>query len=146
MKLAKTMLFVVMLMGCLLVVAQQMNPWDVFEKDLAYARYAGIVHQGKVLENPAKPLSIMADAKGTLSISAIKREAGKPVPMHRIKFRVAIKDYHTHTLWMYSDKVYEEIDVAELMNTCKVGDKLVFMTVDRRYRLSKHELSIDSDC
>lgn len=146
MKFSKIAFVLLMLLGAFAAGAQALDPWGVFASEPAHVEYAGIVFQGKVLTNPARSLQILPDAKGRLNISSIKREAGEAVPVQAIGFRVGIEDYHTSTLWMFSGEVFREIDVSELLKWCKLGDKLVFMTVDRRYRLSKHEIVVMDGC
>jgi len=58
---------------------------------------------------------------------------------------IGVKDYDTNTLWRLSDRVYRETDLEDLNGKINLGDMIVIMTVDREYRLPRHEVSLGGD-
>lgn len=91
-------------------------------------------------------MTIDAATKGTLSFSTVDRTNGAYKPMKPIGFKIAIRVYETNSIWMYSKETFYEVDLEEIARECKPGDIIIFMTVDKKYQLSRHELMVIDDC
>lgn len=141
--------FLALLCLCLEVKAQ--NSWtDLIppKTEVHYANYAAILFEGIPLwdgestDIPQKVSQLM----GRLTVNAVDRKTNKPIEGKALGFMIGIKDFDTNTILMFSQQVYHEIDLAELQGKLGYGDVLLIMTVDRDYRLPRHEVVLDSGC
>ncbi|HEY0109361.1 MAG TPA: hypothetical protein VGB67_07000, partial [Fibrella sp.] len=57
-------------------------------------------------------------------------------------FKVAIRDKATGTLHMYSNDTFRQVPVQRVLSTCKKGDQIVLLTVDKRYALPHNEIVV----
>lgn len=117
--------------------------YKVVKETPDYSIYTAIIHEGNMLAKEDRPdglLIIEPGTTGKLSVAMIDKSNNQVIPGANIGFRVAIKNYQTHSLWMYSEDTLFEVDLEEILNECKPGDTLIFMTVDRKYRLPRYEI------
>lgn len=82
------------------------------------------------------------DAKGNLEVYTVGISETAITPKKKIKFKVAIKDAATETLWLFSDQNYTEIEVEKILADCKKGDSIILLTVDAKYALPHHEILV----
>ena len=61
-------------------------------------------------------------------------------------FQIAIKDLKTGTQRMYSNEVYTQIPVDEIIDRCKDGESLIILTTDRKYALPNNEIGLLLGC
>jgi len=109
---------------------------------------AGLMHNGAPLleeSSSDSPLSISIAAQGKLTIAP--QTCSKAVSADsKVGFKLAIRDYRTNTLWMYSEETLYELDLEKVLGECEMGDALVFMMVDRKFRLPKYEVQVGDGC
>lgn len=80
------------------------------------------------------------NATGTLTVCTAELSPEKSVAKDQVKFMVAIRDHNTGTLMMYSTKVYRQVDISEIAQKCKAGDKIVVMTINNEYAVPHNEI------
>lgn len=98
------------------------------------------------VDTPPGPLQVDIMKKGVLSVATIDRSGGEYLPVKQVGFKIAIEEYHSNGLSMFSEETYYEIDVEEVLKSCNMGDKIILITVEKRYQLSRHELIVLDDC
>ena len=81
-------------------------------------------------------------ATGTLTVCTMELwpEKEKCRPTSKLKFMVAFRDHNTKTLMMYSNKVYEEIEISKLTKACRKGYYIVLLTMKDQYALPHNEI------
>ncbi len=126
---------------------------DVFnfeaKKERYHTEFAAILHNGKLLvktETPDGPYLLEPQMRGKLSVSTVDRTVEKYRPIAPIGFKIAIKNYHKNTFWMYSEKTFYEIDIDVVTQKCGPGDQLIFMVADRQYQLPRHTILVLNGC
>ncbi len=111
--------------------------------------FSAILLEGESLYKPGVadgPLTVEPGTKGTLSVSTVDRTNGAYKPIKPIGFKIAIKVYESNSMWMYSEETFYEVDLEEVARECKPGDITIFMTVDKKYQQSRHEVMLVHDC
>ncbi len=93
--------------------------------------------------SPRAKAEIQSDAKGNLAVYTVSIGESNITPKQKIRFKVAIKDAATQTLWLFSDQNYQEIAVEDILVDCKKGDAIMLLTVDHRYALPHHEILVN---
>lgn len=152
MKYSKIALLTSALLGMIIVVSAQTVDLSSFWSTTTEAprpEFSAILLEGESLYKPGVadgPLTVEAGTKGTLSVSTVDRTDGAYKPMKPIGFKIAIRVYETNSMWMYSEETFYEVDLEEVARECKMGDTIIFMTVDKKYQLSRHELIVIDDC
>lgn len=147
-KVSLTVLFVGMLV---LVSAQTVdlsNFWST-TTEAPRPEFSAILLEGESLYKPGVadgPMTIEVGTKGILSVSTVDRTDGAYKPIKPIGFKIAIKVYETNSMWMYSEETFYEVDLEEVARECKMGDTIIFMTVDKKYQLSRHEVIMIGGC
>ncbi len=114
-----------------------------------YNECAAIFYKGEMLVDEYSPkgkCKLEQGMKGTLSLSAVELNDQKAKPTKRLAFQVAIKNIKTNTLYMYSDEVFESVQLEDILKKCMVGDHIIFLTTDQQYNLSHHEIEIVWGC
>lgn len=106
---------------------------------------AAFIDQRMVVDEytPDGKCKISAAATGQLTVQTADLSPERSVPTGKIEFRIAIRDGHTKTLLSFSDQVYQQIDVRQVLDKCRPGDTIVLMTVKDRYSLPHHEISVE---
>ena len=83
------------------------------------------------------------DAKGIFTVQPVSLgENGSADPQGKRRFKVAIRDGNTKTLFSYADQTFEEIDANKILSQCKKGDSIVFITMDRDLALPHSEVLV----
>lgn len=114
-----------------------------------YSDPVSIVYKGKILAQPGsldRPFFVGSGMTGKISVSTIDRSEKGARPIAPIGFNVAIHHAQTNSLWMYSEEPLFEVEIARLLKECDQGDTLIFMPVDRNYRLSRHKIMVMNGC
>lgn len=133
----------------LLAGAQAFDAFALLTPVRHYELYAGIVYEDQLLFQQSEssgPLQLTREASGTISVQTWHGHCASLELAEPIGFQVAIKDIETNTMWMYSQEVLQEVEAADLLSHCKLGDVLVFMTVDRQYKMGRHEVQVMDGC
>ncbi len=91
-------------------------------------------------------LALSTGATGVLSVATIDRMGDKFDPINPVGFKLAIKNHRTNALWMYSNELIYDLDIKEVIKECEPGDQLIFITVDKKYQLPRHELRLNFGC
>lgn len=60
----------------------------------------------------------------------------------KVPFRVAIRKQKFSTLYLFSDSVYTELDIAGVMAQCEPGDRIVFLVEGEKWALPHHEVEV----
>lgn len=83
-----------------------------------------------------------ATATGDLAVYTVDLSPSQSKAVDKVGFKVAIRDKATGTLTMFSDETYRQVPVQRVLATCKKGDHIVLLTVDRQYALPHNEILI----
>lgn len=79
---------------------------------------------------------------GTLTVQTVYLSPEENRPTGKLKFRLAIQDGDTGTIWSYSDKTYQDISIQEILGKCRAGDQIVLMTVDDDFALPHSKIAV----
>lgn len=129
--------------------AQSMDLFPAPVVSTNYNNCAAILYKGKMLVNEYSPKGMCMlerGMKGKLTVAAVNLSDDGAIPVKNIGFKVAIRNQRTNTLWMYSDKTEQEVQLEDILEKCEKGDRIIIMTVDRNYSLPHHEISLDGGC
>lgn len=100
---------------------------------------------GKMVVNEYSPKGqcrLSASATGDLTVQTVDLSPTETKALDKLAFRVAIRDKATGTLTLYSDQVYRQVPVQQVLTTCKKGDHIVLLTTDQRYALPHNEILV----
>jgi len=114
-----------------------------------YSQFCAILHNGVPITSywdTKSELELSVEKTGTLSVSTVDRTNKEYKAMKPVGFLLGIKNHRTNALWMYSNEVLYKIDVDEIGKKCEYGDQLIFITVDRKHQLPKHQLRLNIGC
>ena len=84
--------------------------------------------------------------KGAISVATVSLSEDGGTPVKNISFRVAIKNERTNTMYMYSEKTFQEVQLEDILKSCEIGDKIIIMTVDQKYSLPHHVIDVKWGC
>lgn len=79
---------------------------------------------------------------GELTVQTVELSPTESKAIDKIDFKVAIRDKATGTLHMYSNETFRQVPVQRVLSTCKKGDQIVLLTVDKRYALPHNEIVV----
>lgn len=86
-----------------------------------------------------------ASAKGTLTVRPAEiMESDSVKAGEKISFKIAIRDGNSKTLMSFSDKIYQEIPLQEVLTQCKRGDYIVLLTLEREWALPHSEILVSA--
>lgn len=122
---------------------------ETTENNEYYSDCAAIFFKGEMLVDeysPSGKCKLEQGMEGTLSLSAVELNDLGGKPTKKLSFQIAIKNPKTNTLYMYSDKVFESVQLEDILKKCTVGDHIIFLTTDQRYNLAHHEIEIVWGC
>lgn len=115
-----------------------------------YSQCAAILFDGKVLVDDYSPRGICkleTGMKGKLSVATVNLSCrGNSTPINNIGFKVAIQNERTKTMWMYSDQMYMEVPLEEVLEKCEPGDRIIILTVGQQFSLPHNEIEIMGGC
>lgn len=114
-----------------------------------YRECAVIFYDGKMLVDEYTPegkCKVLPRQSGKLSLRTLGSSKTGCRSAELLSFRIAIRNKETNTLWMYSDQIFQEIYLDNVIQECKKGDTILIMTVDKRYSLPHHEIEIMDGC
>lgn len=93
--------------------------------------------------SPSGTCELSLEAKGKFTVQPVTlQEDGSSQPQGKRRFKIAIRDFNTKTLISFSDKTYEEIEASAVLNQCRRGDYIVFLTLDRDLALPHNEVLV----
>lgn len=137
MKSLKVFLFLVCLGSGVLLLGQQDND---------FRNCTAILLNNKLVVNEYSPegkCTLLADATGTFTVQPVSLyDDGKVDPQGKRRFKIVIRDGNSKTLYSFSDKIYEEIEANKVLSSCKKGDSVVFITLDRDLALPHNEILV----
>jgi len=81
-------------------------------------------------------------ATGNLAVYTVYLSEKAITPKKKIEFKVGIRDAATQTIWSYSEQIYEEVAVAEILKNCNKGDAILLLTVDKAYAFPHNEILV----
>ena len=115
-----------------------------------YSECAAILYNGNMLVDEYSPKGKCKleekNRKGVLSVATVKSSDEGTTPAKNIPFKVAIKNGRTNTIWMYSEKALQEVQLEDILKKCEPGDRIILMTVDQRYSLPHPEIELNWGC
>ncbi len=82
------------------------------------------------------------EAKGKLTVATAYLDGESSKPTGYLPFMIAIRDGNTKTLMMFSDKVYKEIPVDDVLKKCRQGDYIVLMTMSDEFAMPHNEILV----
>lgn len=92
--------------------------------------------------SPRGTCEIELDATGTLAAYTVELSETAITPKKHIRFKVAIEDAATKTLWLFSEETFKKIPVEKILAKCKKGDVIRLLTVDNTYALPHNEILV----
>lgn len=114
-----------------------------------FSNCAAVFFNDKMMVNDYSPKGkcvIEEGMKGSLQVSSVQLTPNLAIPVEPVKFKVAIRNDETNTLWLFSDEPYTEIPVEDILAKCKKGDKIVLLTLDSEFALPHNEIEIMWGC
>ena len=117
--------------------------------NLPYNNCAAIFYNGNMLVDEYSPrgkCKLAHGMKGKLTVSEVILTDITGIPTKSIQFKVAIRNEQTNTLWMYTEKSVESINLEDILLQCQKGDKIVLLTVDKQYALSHNDIDLVWGC
>ena len=91
---------------------------------------------------PTGTCRLQAGATGDLTVQTVELSATDAKPVSKIDFKVAIRDKATGTLHLFSEEIYRQIPVQRVLATCRKGDRIVLLMVDKQYALPHNEIQV----
>ncbi len=92
--------------------------------------------------SPTGKCALTQDVQGTLSVAEATYENNHWHQTASIDFMVAIRDKNSKTLMMFSNEVYQKLDIKHILSKCKKGDAIVLLTLKDTYALPHNEIMI----
>lgn len=132
--------------------AQSLNLLDFNKEqpdDYLYTEFTAVVFDGEVLakpDSPDGPLQIPDKVSGILKVTTVAGSNSENRPLSPVDFKLAIKSFRTNTIRMYSEETFQEVELADVMKKCDFNDQLIFILVDKKYRLPRHEVILMDGC
>ena len=93
--------------------------------------------------SPTGVCRLPAGARGTLSVHTVDLGPGGARRVDPLRFRVALRDGQTRTLYSFSEKTYRTLDLAPVLARAKAGDSIVVLTTDDHFALPHSEILIE---
>ena len=128
----------------LLIIAFLLITTTVFSQD-AFKDCAAICLDKVALVKDYSPngtCEIEQNAKGILTAYTVHLSETAITPKQAINFKIAIEDAVTKTLWLFSEKTFQQIDVEKVLTRCKRGDVIRLITVDNAFALPHNEILV----
>ena len=145
---SKKLLSIFLFLGVFMQVQAQ-DLFNLVSYETPYAEYSAILLDGKPLadkEYPNRSIQLDPKATGILSVATLTSSSIWPVPQQPVGFKLVIKKGKTNSLWMYAEETLYEVDLNDVLPKCEEGDRLIFMTVDKKYHLPHHEILLGDGC
>lgn len=92
--------------------------------------------------SPTGKCTVSLAATGILRVYTVDLSSEKSTPLKSFPFRLAIRHQPANTLMMYSDAVYQQVDIASILKNCQPGDTLLLLTTSDQYALPHHEITV----
>ena len=92
--------------------------------------------------SPSGTCEIELEAKGILTAYTVELSETAITPKKAIRFKIAIEDATTNTLWLFSEKTFKKIPVEKILAKCKKGDVIRLLTVDNSFALPHNEILV----
>ncbi len=113
---------------------------------VAYNDCAAIYFNGVLLVDDYSPRGkcvLDAERKGELTLYTVALTERGSTKVLGLPFRVAIHNDRTKTYWMYTKTAVKNILLQDLVRECEEGDRLIFVTEDKKYALPHGEVELD---
>lgn len=115
----------------------------------SYTDFSAVLFNGEIIfkENtPAGPMEVDPIIGGVFSVAKVDRSSYKYEVKDPIGFKIAIHNHRTNALRMYSEDTLYEVSVDKLRAECEMGDKIIFITIDPKHQLPRHEIRLAFGC
>lgn len=115
------------------------------------SKYSSIFFEGKRLmgndlATDSDKIILEAGMRGKFTVAPVIMNGDTATQGKAVPFRIAIKKKSMRSLWMYSDKVFDEVNFEDIMQECEVGDEIIFIMVNRDYFLQNYEVEVMWGC
>ena len=117
--------------------------WSLAQK--SFTNCAAAFLDGKIVVDDYSPTgkcTLPIGAKGELTVCTADLSPTSSIPVDKIKFRIAVRDGNTKTLWMYSGDSFTKVNIRKVLSRCKKGDHIVLLTTDSEYALPHNEILV----
>ncbi len=132
-----------------LISTSQSTDFIDFTRATPYRAGAAILIDGKICDKnyfvEGQP-RLAQGMTGTITIASVTASCGGGIPINNISFQVAIKNELTNTIWVYTKENVSEVKLEDILKKCSPGDRIIFMPVNQKYALPKHEMAVASGC
>lgn len=111
----------------------------------SFATYSAAFIGDKMLGDhysPAGKCQLANDAKGQLTVKTVNLSPTGGEGVDQLAFKVAVRDGATGTVHVFSEETYRQLPVERVLATCKKGDRIVLLTLDRQYALPHNEIQV----
>ena len=88
--------------------------------------------------SPEGHCELSKSATGELTVQTMN----DTTPTGKTSFKIAIRDGNTKTLFSFSNKTYQQIDLKAVLDKCKPGDAVVLLTTGDQYALPHNEILV----
>ncbi|GAB2800811.1 hypothetical protein GCM10027275_53540 [Rhabdobacter roseus] len=116
-----------------------------FSRQTPFSACSAAFLNNKMIVNEYSPqgtCTVAAGATGQLTVCTAELSPQASKAIDKIDFKVAIRDEQTHTLLMYSDETYRQVDIQRVLSQCKKGDRIVLLTTSNLYALPHNEILV----
>jgi len=141
--------FQILFLSCILSITGFGQSTALPVYDDSFSDCAAILYKGEMLVDTYSPdgkCKLETGMTGKISVATVSLSEEGGIPTKEIGFKVAIKNTRTNTLLMYSDDTFFEVELEDLLKACGKDDHLIFITVDRKYALTHHEVEVIPGC
>lgn len=110
-----------------------------------YNDCAAIFFKGQMLVDTYSPSGkcvLDSKSKGELTLFTVSLSDHGNTKVLGLPFRVAIRNERTSTYWMYSKELVKSLRLEDVVAECEEGDKLIFLTEDKKYALPHGEVEL----
>lgn len=91
---------------------------------------------------PGGKCQLANNAKGELTVKTVNLSPKRVEGVDKLAFKVAVRDGATGTLHLFSDETYRQLPIERVLASCKKGDRIVLLTLDRQYALPHNEIQV----
>lgn len=92
-----------------------------------------------------KSLTLANGMNGKLSLRILD-DSQRLTAIESPTFQVAIKDTVTGTQRMFSNQIYQEIEVEEIIKQCQEGESMIILTTNKKYKLAQNIIELMLGC
>ena len=115
-----------------------------------YTDCMAVFFNGEVLVDDYSPrgkMKLQAGKEGVITVAPVSISDGKiNLNGKNALFSVGIKSKRTETIWMYTKEPVTGVKFEDVLKECSEGDKIIIMTIDKKYALPNNEIEVFQGC